>query len=95
MLIIVGVLTALLIGVLLWAFRTIRKQRGVIGKLRRMFGAVGAATEPKRKYQDYYNEETQEFVAEKYAADIANFDYKFSPVVEAAPHSAAEPALAR
>ena len=71
------------------------KERGLLGKLRRMFGAVGAATEPKRKYQDYYNEETQNFVAEKYAPDIANFGYKFSPAVEPAPQSTAEPALAR
>ncbi|MDB4956763.1 MAG: hypothetical protein JWO36_4332 [Myxococcales bacterium] len=43
LMIVVGALTALLIGVLLWAFRMIRKQRGVIGLLQ------GAAASPEAR----------------------------------------------
>jgi hypothetical protein len=71
------------------------KERGLVGKIRRMFGAVGAATEPKRKYQEYYDQETVDFVAEKYATDIRNFSYQFSRAVASAPLSAAEPSLVR
>jgi hypothetical protein len=71
------------------------KERGFVGKLRRIFGAVGAATAPKRKYQEYYSKQTQDLVAEKYAADIANFGYRFSPVEESAPEFTGKAALAR
>lgn len=43
LLIVVGALTALLVGVLIWAFRMIRKQRGVIGLLQ------GATASPEAR----------------------------------------------